>query len=234
MRRRAAAGIAALALLAPAVVWAEQTPWKKETTTVLTAPPEGLRDHSFPGEFKPSFKTMKVTYKTAQKTFDGDKKLVTQTEGKEKWVLDAAEGRYRIEQDQVFSAGGAQDHRQILRIFDGKIYYTVVPAGNEATMTELPMQREMAWSGILPGPNGAKLGEEKVLGRSCDVYQVAAGKGWMWQGILLKWEAELGSATLFMEAVEVEENPAVDPALFQLPKDKPLRRLKLGFPAEKP
>lgn len=73
--------------------------------------------------------------------------------------------------------------------------------------------------------NLKKKGTSVILGHNCDVYTleypVAKLKGtyYIWKGITLKNESELGGVSISMETTKIEENPVISPEKFVIPKD---------------
>ena len=71
------------------------------------------------------------------------------------------------------------------------------------------------------------MSEEEFLGRPCNVYSISPGKTvqkwWVWNGVTLRSEShfqdEAGVQDTSEEAVRVEEDGDIDPALFALPAD---------------
>jgi len=73
--------------------------------------------------------------------------------------------------------------------------------------------------------NIKKNGTAVILGRTCDVYtlEVASAKlkgtYYVWKGITLKTESSVGGISISMEVTKIEENAAIPPAKFEIPKD---------------
>jgi hypothetical protein len=70
-----------------------------------------------------------------------------------------------------------------------------------------------------------KVGEENLLGRQCIKYSIdnatlqMKGFYWVWKGIPLKTDVDMGGMKMVLEAVKVEENVAVPDNQFEIPED---------------
>lgn len=70
-----------------------------------------------------------------------------------------------------------------------------------------------------------KNGTAVILGRTCDVYTMEIalekmkGTYYVWKGITLKTDSEVGGISISMEATKIEENVAIPPEKFEIPKD---------------
>ncbi len=84
--------------------------------------------------------------------------------------------------------------------------------------------------------NMQEMGEETVLGRSCIKYAVEdnslnmKGSYWVWQGIPLKMDVDMGTSRISMEAVSVKENPGIPEIRFEIPSDITFEGPGPGFP----
>lgn len=73
------------------------------------------------------------------------------------------------------------------------------------------------------GGNAKKLGEEKILGKTCQIYEITdktqAGtiKVWIYKNMVMKLEA-LSEQLMTMEAKEFEENVSLPEDLFKIPE----------------
>jgi len=111
------------------------------------------------------------------------------------------------------------------QFFDGERTYFVDGDSQEAKYVDTPIPKEAVWqvavgSGLLEGET--VLGQESLLGRSCEVRQsnssVMSLKEWVWEGIVLKKEARATRTEEFLEAIEIEMNPPIDQELFEVPE----------------
>ena len=68
-----------------------------------------------------------------------------------------------------------------------------------------------------------KTGEEKIIGKLCDVYE-GIGKTWVWKkvGVALKTDVNVLGIKIVSEATEIKLNFKVDKNLFKYPKDRTL------------
>jgi len=119
-----------------------------------------------------------------------------------------------------------------LVLLDGDWTYTIdleKKTGTKMPTPQLPQIRErmeregkdLAEVGreMLVQMGGKKVGEEKFLGKPCEVWEVkAAGtRMWVWQGVPLKTTAGLLGQTVNTVAVRVEENPTLSDDRFTPP-----------------
>ncbi len=66
---------------------------------------------------------------------------------------------------------------------------------------------------------GKKNGQEKIIDRLCDIWQINSDKTWLWKGIPLKTESDIMGIQTISKAVRVIENAEIDSAKFSVPKD---------------
>lgn len=148
--------------------------------------------------------------------------------------IDAAGGRRRQDFERTITAMRQLTTTEGLTlIFDGTKLYIVTSkngkrAGRVADLRE--GYDNTVWKDAaaeeLRVP-GATVSEEEFLGRPCKVYSISPGKTvqkwWVWNGITLRSETHFEDATTVQditeEAVRVEEDVEIDPALFSPPPD---------------
>lgn len=72
---------------------------------------------------------------------------------------------------------------------------------------------------LLTVSGGQKVGEEKVLDRPCEIWEIAAlkMKTWLWNGIALKMKMDTAEGEIFYVAIKVDQNTLVDEKLFIVP-----------------
>jgi hypothetical protein len=70
-----------------------------------------------------------------------------------------------------------------------------------------------------------KVGEERMLGRKCIKYSIdnaslkMKGYYWVWKGIPLKTDVDMGSMKMVLEAISVQENVSIPDNQFDIPGD---------------
>lgn len=66
---------------------------------------------------------------------------------------------------------------------------------------------------------GKKAGEENVLNRACEVWEIPASKTkvWVWNGIILRSEVQTADGVLSYKAVKLDDVTSVDEAVFTIP-----------------
>jgi len=70
---------------------------------------------------------------------------------------------------------------------------------------------------MLEGIGGKKIGNENYLGYDCEVWDVKAGKQWMYKGVVLKIEMTALGLTTIKEATSAKFNISVSDKNFKLP-----------------
>ncbi len=90
-------------------------------------------------------------------------------------------------------------------------------------------QEDIAKAGenMLKSLGGKKTGTEKVIGYTCDVWQIPGGKQWIYKGVPLKIQMSLMGITTTNEATEAKFNVPVPDKYFVLP-DYPVQQMP-GF-----
>lgn len=70
---------------------------------------------------------------------------------------------------------------------------------------------------------GKKLGTEKILGKTCQVYSMlqdgAEQKLWIWKNMLMKMSAEQNGMVMGMEVISIEETSNFPDGIFDIPAD---------------
>ena len=64
----------------------------------------------------------------------------------------------------------------------------------------------------------SKVGTEKILGRTCDVWE-GIGKIWVWKMITLKSSVSAMGVSGIQTATEIQENPSIPKSIFTVPKN---------------
>ena len=93
---------------------------------------------------------------------------------------------------------------------------TVIPF-DPSEMTEEQMKElEDTGKKMLSDLGFEKIGEEKILGRNCDIWEGLGTKIWIWENLSLKTEVNMmGQWTT--EAVKIDLNSRIDPGKFKVP-----------------
>lgn len=78
---------------------------------------------------------------------------------------------------------------------------------------------------MLVSMGGKKTGTEKVLGYTCDVWEIMGGKQWIHKGLMLKMEITVMGITTKTEATSVKLDVSVPDANFDLP-DFPIQEIE--------
>lgn len=76
---------------------------------------------------------------------------------------------------------------------------------------------------MLESMGGNKIGNEKFLGYDCEVWDIKAGKQWMYKGVVLKIEMTVLGITTIKEATSAKFNTSVSDKYFKLP-DYPIQK----------
>ena len=98
--------------------------------------------------------------------------------------------------------------------FNKEMIYVVSNMGAEVYAT---MNTDESGEEILKSMGGKKVSDEKFLGYTCDVWEVAGGKQWLYKGVVLKSEVSLMGMKTLMEATSAKFDISVEAAHFKLP-----------------
>lgn len=80
---------------------------------------------------------------------------------------------------------------------------------------------------MLESMGGKKVGDEKILGYACEIWEILGAKQWMHKGVVLKLEATIMGITTIKEATSAEFNISIADKYFNLP-DFPIQEVE-GF-----
>ncbi len=83
---------------------------------------------------------------------------------------------------------------------------------------------------MLESIGGKKTGQEKILGYTCDVWQIPGGKQWIYKGVPLKFQMTVMGITTTNEATEAKFDTTVPDTYFKLP-DYPIQEME-GFKSD--
>lgn len=76
---------------------------------------------------------------------------------------------------------------------------------------------------MLESMGGQKTGSEKFLGYSCDIWEFAGGKQWIYKGVMLKLEITMLGITTVTQAIKADFDVQVPDKYFNLP-DFPVQK----------
>jgi len=77
---------------------------------------------------------------------------------------------------------------------------------------------------MLKSMGGKKIGNEKILGYDCDVWEIPGGKQWIYKGLPLKLQMTVMGITTINQATEAKFNMSVPDKYFELP-DYPIQKM---------
>jgi len=100
-----------------------------------------------------------------------------------------------------------------------------VIAFDPSKMSEKEMKEWEAWGEEMRKDLGfEKIGEEKILGRMCDIWEGMGSKIWIWQNLTLKTEVNLMGQWI-IEATKIDLNAKVSKDRFKVPGGIEIRDL---------
>jgi len=114
--------------------------------------------------------------------------------------------RSLIKDGYLYSIADAQKNGTKMKVDDSYSTYIIDPELFEKKLSEI---------------NGEKLGTEKVLGRTCQIYSMnengAESKMWVWKNMMLKMSAKQNGLSMTMEAKSIEETDKFPKGVFNVP-----------------
>ena len=148
------------------------------------------------------------------------------------------EARYTNTQMSIF---GSKQEFNSVNIIDGEWSYNLNLKTNEATKINYKefmdsmskqygsQQNQYFSEEMLAAMGGKKIKTEKILGKTCDVYEMSdfGSKTWVYKGMPLKYEMNMMGMVFKSEAVKIQENPSIDSKKFELPKDVKIVEMKV-------
>ena len=171
----------------------------------------------------PTFKTLKITYKTMQKLLDDKGNTMGEISGEKVKYIDAVNNKIRIETNTTTTMGDFSKGSEELEINDGKRSYNIDLKKKRGAYVDMPDKNKFPiYIDSWPSESDAKslIGTEDILGKKCSIYSFIKGsKTWLWDGITLKEENKYDGTYDLTEATSIEENIAIDAAKFSAPKD---------------
>lgn len=113
------------------------------------------------------------------------------------------------------SMGGFSQETKSVTYTEGSWMYTVDLSTNTGTKSENPFLKNMDQEDLqdlgkdmMVKMGGKKIGEESVLGKSCEVWEVAnmSSKVWVWNWIPLKTEVNMGGMKMVYTATKISDS----------------------------
>ena len=89
--------------------------------------------------------------------------------------------------------------------------------GKEIAKSMTEEEQEQLADDVLNSFGGKKLGQEKVLGYTCDVIEVMGAKSWIYKGVILRSEAKVMGIETNEIATEFEKNISIPSSRFTKP-----------------
>jgi len=139
------------------------------------------------------------------------------------------------ERTTEIKAGTFTQNQHSMELLDGETTVTVdldskrgsrITNNLMTTIIDRTSSRDMEEAGqkILKSMGGKRVGEESVLGKSCQVWEIQSlkTKTWVWKNIGLKSESGFGGMTTKITAVRVEENVKIPEEKFRVPEGIPI------------
>lgn len=133
-------------------------------------------------------------------------------------------------EEETTTVMGREDRTQELTKIDNGTFYAV-DFDDKVIITFSPeMLKNSEYNGIQKGKEmmkqmgGKKIGEEKVLGYNCEVWEFMQSKIWLHKGILLKQESNIMGTKHTTEATRVKFNVSISDEELKLP-DFPLKTM---------
>ena len=133
----------------------------------------------------------------------------------------------------VVNQGLVQTETKTLQ-FEDTIYQINVgmKMGQKVVSPEKPINYLQLTPDVIEKYKIQELGTETVAGRQCTRYseqtsqmgQTVNVEVWVWKGIALKTVMKLGDTEIVSQtATEIQENPTIDPKVFEIPADVKIR-----------
>lgn len=111
-------------------------------------------------------------------------------------------------------------HIDLERRTGTKIKNTMLPQFVEAARRKDQSMTELGEK-MLADMGGKKIGAEQVAGKSCDVWEIKnlGSKSWVWQGVTLRTQVNMGGLQITSAARSFVDNTAVPTDKFAIPGD---------------
>jgi len=71
---------------------------------------------------------------------------------------------------------------------------------------------------MLKRMGGKIIGEEKILGKKCDIWKALGVKVWLWKGLPLKVSSKMLGIKRYSEATEIKVDVKIDDSMFKVPE----------------
>ncbi len=146
------------------------------------------------------------------------------------------EGKYT---NSEFSVANFTQKSSTLTLLQGKWIYNINLETKTGTKMENPMHQ--AFTETDPGEmgrtmlkkmGGKKIGEEAVLGKMCEVWEVKSmnTKSWVWKNINLKTETNMMGMTMNITAINIQENVTIPEDKLSIPADAQINDSPVSIP----
>lgn len=146
------------------------------------------------------------------------------------------ESKYGQQTMKVF---GIKTESEKIDLLDGEYQVSIDVPNKRATGMKNPLMDNLVENAedgnlttagieMMESLGGTQIGVETVLGRECEVWELASlqTKTWIWEGIPLKTQSNLMGIELVIEAVELELDIPIDPEKFKIPADVKISKRK--------
>lgn len=104
----------------------------------------------------------------------------------------------------------------------------IIPLGSPGDVNFLKLNDE-----AIKANNIKKSGNENVLGKSCEIYEMSDTKGglsykvWIWEGIMLKTEGAFRDMKYSYTASNIDLDATVEEAMFEVPNDYKIETIEM-------
>jgi hypothetical protein len=133
-------------------------------------------------------------------------------------------GQKKTEVDEAHTINKLDNGKSYTVDMKNKIIYVQRDPAMEMMKTFGKGDVEKTGEKMLESMGGKKVGQEKILGYTCDVWEIPGGKQWIYKGIPLKLQMTVMGITTTNEATSAEFNKSVPDKYFKLP-DYPIEEM---------
>ena len=133
-------------------------------------------------------------------------------------------GQKKTEVDETHTINKLDNGKSYTVDMKNKIIYVQRDPAMEMMKTFGNGDVEKTGEKMLESMGGKKVGKEKILGYTCDVWEIPGGKQWIYKGIPLKLQMTVMGITTTNEATSAAFNKSVPDKYFKLP-DYPIEEM---------
>ena len=175
---------------------------------------------------KAGFKRYKIESGIVEYNLSGSQ-TGTETIYFDRWGL--REAKYTMSETNMM---GMTQRRKTLTLFDGAWVYSIDFDNRTGTKTENPLFKSLSDTSaskdlsklgekMLKGMGGRRIGSEKILDKTCDVWEVEEMPfiSWVWNGIALRTEVSMMGMDSNIIATKIEEGVKISEDKFEIPQD---------------